>query len=101
MKKHNVPTTSGKTPTGPVDSSPQDPGVDIESELCKGCEFCVDVCPEDCLYMSDMINSRGYRYARYEGEECTGCGVCYYNCPEPGAIVVHKGSGRKKEKSRG
>ena len=64
--------------------------VDIDAELCKGCEFCVDVCPEECLAMSDLINSRGYRYARYEGDACTGCGVCYYNCPEPAAITVHK-----------
>lgn len=64
--------------------------VEIEAELCKGCEFCVDVCPEECLSMADLINSRGYRFAMYEGDHCTGCGVCYYNCPEPGAIVVYK-----------
>jgi len=79
------------------DASPQPPSraareghVDIEQELCKGCEFCVDVCPEECLAMADLINSRGYRFAMYEGDRCTGCGVCYYNCPEPGAITVHK-----------
>lgn len=64
--------------------------VEIDSELCKGCEFCVDVCPEECLAMADLINSRGYRFALYEGDHCTGCGVCYYNCPEPGAIAVYK-----------
>jgi len=78
-----------------------EPTVDIEVELCKGCEFCVDVCPEECLAMADIINSRGYLYALYEGERCTGCGICYYNCPEPGAITVYKGSRRKKEVSRG
>ncbi len=77
------------------------PGVTIESELCKGCDFCVDVCPEDCLYMAEMINSRGYRYARYEGDRCTGCGICYYNCPEPGSIVVYKNDGKKKESING
>lgn len=64
--------------------------VAIQRELCKGCEFCVDVCPEECLAMSDLINSRGFRFAQYEGDRCTGCGVCYYNCPEPGAIIVYK-----------
>jgi NAD-dependent dihydropyrimidine dehydrogenase PreA subunit len=71
--------------------------VEIESELCKGCEFCVDVCPEECLAMADLINSRGYRFALYEGDRCTGCGVCYYNCPEPGAIAVYKSKPDSKE----
>jgi Pyruvate/2-oxoacid:ferredoxin oxidoreductase delta subunit len=69
----------------------------IDAELCKGCEFCVDVCPEECLAMADLINSRGYRFAQYEGDHCTGCGVCYYNCPEPGAIVVTKSKAQQKE----
>lgn len=71
--------------------------VEIERELCKGCEFCVDVCPEECLAMADLINSRGYRFAQYEGERCTGCGVCYYNCPEPGAIIVYKSNPNRQE----
>jgi len=71
------------------------PRVDIETELCKGCEFCVTTCPEDCLYMAEMINSRGYRYAQYTGRDCTGCGICFYNCPEPGAITVYKQPARK------
>ena len=75
--------------------------VEIEQELCKGCEYCVDTCPEECLAMADMINSRGYRFAMYEGDRCTGCGICYYNCPEPGAIEVSKLAPKKLEVSSG
>ncbi|HEX9750982.1 MAG TPA: 4Fe-4S dicluster domain-containing protein [candidate division Zixibacteria bacterium] len=66
------------------------PRVEIESELCKGCDFCVTSCPEECLFMSELINARGYRFAGYTGRDCTGCGICFYNCPEPGAITVYK-----------
>jgi 2-oxoisovalerate ferredoxin oxidoreductase delta subunit len=47
--------------------------------------------------MADLINSRGYRFAQYEGDRCTGCGICYYNCPEPGAIAVTKNVSEKVE----
>jgi len=83
------------------ESNNSEPTVEIHNNLCKGCVFCVDVCPEECLSMSEMINSRGYRYAVYEGERCTGCGVCFYNCPEPAAITVYKGTKKRAEVSRG
>ena len=88
MAESNSRTTVGEA--GTQGAKVREGHVDIDSELCKGCEFCVDVCPEECLAMADLINSRGYRFALYEGDHCTGCGVCYYNCPEPGAIVVYK-----------
>ncbi len=66
------------------------PWVEINSHLCKGCDFCVTSCPPDCLGFSTDINARGYRFAFYKGEGCTGCGICFYNCPEPGAIEVYR-----------
>ena len=83
------------------ESNNSDPTVEIHTDLCKGCVFCVDVCPEEVLSMSDMINARGYRFAVYAGERCTGCGVCFYNCPEPSAITVYKGTKKRAEVSRG
>lgn len=95
---HAESKTSSTARTDVKDSGKAREGhVEIESELCKGCEFCVDVCPEECLAMADLINSRGYRFALYEGDHCTGCGVCYYNCPEPGAIAVYKSKSEREE----
>jgi NAD-dependent dihydropyrimidine dehydrogenase PreA subunit len=74
------------------------PWVIVESELCKGCDFCVVTCPPEVLEMSADINRRGYRFSFYKGEGCTGCGICYYNCPEPGAITVYRKPTDKKEK---
>jgi len=83
--------------SAPAPAKSREGHVEIDSELCKGCEFCVDVCPEECLAMADLINSRGFRFALYEGDRCTGCGVCYCNCPEPGAIAVYKSRPVKQE----
>lgn len=67
--------------------------VEVAKELCKGCDFCVASCPEDCLAFSTDINQRGYRFAYYLGSDCTGCGICFYVCPEPGAITVYRKTG--------
>lgn len=74
------------------------PWVIVESELCKGCDYCVVTCPPEVLELSADINTRGYRFSYYKGEGCTGCGICYYNCPEPGAITVYRKLKDKKKK---
>lgn len=60
----------------------------IEKDECKGCERCVNACPQSVLEMAKHLNKFGYPYAIYSGNGCTGCGACFYNCPEPGAITV-------------
>ncbi len=62
----------------------------INYEECKGCGLCVNSCPVDVLYLSDIFNTHGYHSVHYKGSGCTGCGVCFYNCPEPGALTVFK-----------
>lgn len=71
-------------------SETKSPRVEVIAEQCKGCELCVDQCPQDVLFMTDHINHMGYKYADYRGEGCTGCAVCYYACPEAGTITVFK-----------
>jgi 2-oxoglutarate ferredoxin oxidoreductase subunit delta len=52
-------------------------------ENCKGCEFCVSVCPIGILTMSDKMNKKGYHYAEIKDEnKCTGCGLCFQMCPD-------------------
>ena len=64
--------------------------VEILEEECKGCALCVDVCPQDLLYLSDHINQKGHRYVQQiDPEQCTGCTLCYVQCPSS-AIVVYK-----------
>lgn len=66
------------------------PYLEVASELCKGCELCMGVCPKKCIAVGDKLNSASYRPVYYTGESCTGCGLCFYACPEPGAIRVVK-----------
>ena len=70
------------------------PRVEIQSELCKGCELCVSQCPKKVLEMGKELNHLGYPFAIYKGEGCIGCGTCFYSCPEPETIKVFK---KKKE----
>jgi len=65
--------------------------IEIDQELCKGCELCIATCPKQCIEIdNDIINVLGYHPAKYKGDGCTGCGLCFYTCPEPDAIIVYK-----------
>ena len=71
--------------------------VKIEIENCKGCELCVNECPQDSLEMSKNINKKGYHYAVLNDDTCTGCTNCALVCPEA-IITVYRESKTIKEK---
>ena len=71
--------------------------VKIEIENCKGCEICVNECPQDSLEMSTNINKNGYHYAVLINDTCTGCTNCALVCPEA-IITVYREAKKKKEK---
>ncbi len=54
----------------------------IDVERCKGCELCIEACPEDTLALSEKINMKGYRYAVNINHNCTGCMNCSIMCPD-------------------
>jgi 2-oxoglutarate ferredoxin oxidoreductase subunit delta len=60
--------------------------IKIEIEDCKGCELCVNECPQDSIKMSKNINKKGYHYAVLQDDACTGCTNCALVCPE--AIIT-------------
>ena len=55
----------------------------VDTESCKGCEVCIEACPQDVLTLYHAVNSRGYNYCYMEDPEaCTGCSNCAVVCPD-------------------
>ena len=69
--------------------------VQINIENCKGCELCVNECPQGSLQMSKNINKKGYHYAVLVDDTCTGCTNCALVCPEA-IITVYRESNAKQ-----
>jgi 2-oxoglutarate ferredoxin oxidoreductase subunit delta len=70
--------------------------VKIEIETCKGCELCVEACPQGSLAMSKEINAKGYHYAVLIEDNCTGCVNCALVCPD--AVITVYRETKKKDK---
>ena len=63
----------------------------INKERCKGCELCVNACPQGVLEMSKDINTKGYFYAHaVKLEDCTGCLSCALMCPDVAITITQK-----------
>ncbi len=57
----------------------------IIPQRCKGCNFCIEFCPDQVLAESPNLNAKGYHYPVVaEGKEdtCVHCGFCTLICPE-------------------
>ena len=68
----------------------------ILPEMCKGCNFCIEFCPQHVLESSGEFNSKGYIPPRLkETGTCTTCAFCQWLCPDL-AIYVIKDNGTKK-----
>lgn len=63
--------------------------IEVNEIYCKGCELCVEACPQHVLALSDHITQKGYHPAHLINEGCTGCGICAVVCPEA-AITVYR-----------
>lgn len=62
----------------------------INVDECKGCGYCIAICPSEALSFAEGLNKYGFHPAQWSGNRCSGCGFCYYTCPEPGAITIMK-----------
>ncbi len=69
--------------------------VTFDIETCKGCELCIEACPQESLALSPKINAQGYHYAVLVKDNCTGCTNCALVCPDA-VITVY----REKKKGR-
>ena len=71
--------------------------IDVKIDTCKGCELCVDACPQESMAMSKEINTLGYHYAVLIKDNCTGCINCALVCPDA-VITVYR---TRKEGKKG
>lgn len=60
----------------------------IDCEKCKGCNYCVDVCPVEVITNTGKSNKKGYDYVEVDEVKCTGCGACYTVCPDCCVTIV-------------
>jgi len=64
--------------------------IQIDRELCKGCQLCIEFCPKAVISLQTRVNAAGYIPTTASNmAECTGCGVCAIVCPEV-AIEVYR-----------
>jgi len=64
----------------------------IDEKLCKGCYYCVEVCPKKVLAKSKTLGPKGYIIVEASNpDECIECGACERICPDF-AISVHRES---------
>jgi len=55
----------------------------IDEKICKGCSFCVNICPKQVYQMKNKFNNKGYVIPEVvASEKCTKCNLCELTCPE-------------------
>jgi 2-oxoglutarate ferredoxin oxidoreductase subunit delta len=75
--------------------------VEIQVETCKGCELCVEACPQESLKLSKDINKIGYHYAVLIEDNCTGCTNCALVCPDAVITVYREKKGGSASSRKG
>jgi len=65
--------------------------VHIIKDQCKGCNFCIQFCPQKVLEESNEINARGVHPPRVVDEsKCVLCSFCSAVCPDFAIFVLEK-----------
>ena len=65
----------------------------IDSELCKGCDICIEFCPKHVYVKSSKENKKGVHLPFPENEkECNNCHLCELMCPDQAITVGDVGT---------
>lgn len=75
------PRTTARRPMNPQAPPPRG-RVHIRVDRCKGCEFCVEFCPQQVLKLSSDFNPKGFHYPIVAKDECINCNLCVFLCPD-------------------
>jgi len=64
--------------------------IEVSQLYCKGCELCVNACPQGVRSIDmDQLTPKGYHPAYLSADGCTGCAICAIVCPEA-ALTVYR-----------
>ena len=70
--------------------------IEVDPLYCKGCELCVDACPQEILAVDPVnLTPKGYHPVLIVADGCTGCAICALVCPEA-ALTVFREIPQKK-----
>ena len=58
--------------------------VTFNTERCKGCGLCIEVCPKKILELDQSsLNAKGYHPAKVTDQsKCIACAMCATMCPD-------------------
>jgi NADPH-dependent glutamate synthase beta subunit-like oxidoreductase/NAD-dependent dihydropyrimidine dehydrogenase PreA subunit len=55
----------------------------VNTEYCKECGYCAEVCGVSTFGPADFFNAKGYRPQEVKSSDfCVGCGKCFFACPD-------------------
>jgi formate dehydrogenase beta subunit len=55
----------------------------LNTEFCKECGYCAEVCGVNTFGPADFFNAKGYRPQEVKSSKwCVGCFKCYFACPD-------------------
>ena len=64
--------------------------IEVDDLYCKGCELCVNACPQDVMAIDqEHLTPKGYHPVYLSADGCTGCAICALVCPEA-ALTVYR-----------
>jgi len=63
--------------------------IKIKERYCKGCGFCVEICPKNVLKQNNKVNDRGYIIPEViNQDDCIFCKNCELICPEIAISII-------------
>jgi formate hydrogenlyase subunit 6/NADH:ubiquinone oxidoreductase subunit I len=61
----------------------------VDRELCTACEFCIDICPFDCIHLiaDPLAPNMHYKVAEVDAAPCVSCRLCETVCDKDAIYV--------------
>lgn len=60
----------------------------LDENICKGCKFCVRICPKQVYQVKNKVNDKGYVIPEAVNEsKCSKCKLCELTCPDLAIFV--------------